>query len=905
MSNKTQGYDLAAIRELLLAAFTLKTLRRFCQDRPTFRPIVNEFGPDHELNDMVDRVVDYCETRALFSRLLAEIQQANPDQYARFEPELYAHASSQPSFPRTEKEPGPSDHPPIEEPPSSEARPPAQLPEAQSSTPERFPGILKVGERIQGRYEVKAILKAPSPDTFLGVYHAYDTAGYMGRDVVIKALYPYHPGQCEEDSGNHERAKSRFNRELEALNGITNPNVVTLYHSFEQDSIKYMVLEHIGGGTLADVLRGGQKLDWSSVRQLGHDLCRGLQAIHATDGGTLHLDLAPSNIFLRHGGQAPESREAWAVIGDLGEARVVNAETQKVKLDSDLVGTTGYRAPEIEEECEASYQSDIYSLGVLLFEALTGDKPGSGKHVEESLADAPPSLVKVIEKAIRSNASRRFKDASAMDGQLVSVTPQAKPTPAGRTIAEALVIGIPAALLTEYVIQANSSIPTLLACFALLTTLALGIYWRKEPEKEKYALAIGGALAVLSVVVAVPFGSPVEPPPTGTPTATRTIIPTVTPDRTATHIASQNANATGQAAMASTQTAMALTQTATAPTATLSPTPFPTPTPTHTFTPTPTPTRTPTLTPTPSPTPTSPAPTRRPPTAIPTPTSAPTPQFAGIFSFSALVQGQYKTYVYNLAESTSTPLYIHAGAADADIQPGEHRLAYRQVGSGPANIWRMDIDGNWKTELTHNVEDRAPNWSPGGDELLFSSTREANRVPRIYNVNSADGTDLRTFPIVGQDPVALSERELIFAGKLTYDPGKCGIIYLEWRLTANIVVMGEERITDRCGDLRPDASNGQVVFMRQEGTRSDIWRKGIDFNVTNPVNLTPNTPDSHDALPVFSPDGKWIAFASNRGGSWKIWVTRANGSGEPTVLIVPPAGANFSEWNLSRLSWEQ
>jgi hypothetical protein len=82
-------YDLAAIRQLLLAGFTPETLRRFCQDRRDFRPIVSDFGPGQSLNTMIDRVVDYCETQALWAEFLAEVKRKNPNQYARFESDLY------------------------------------------------------------------------------------------------------------------------------------------------------------------------------------------------------------------------------------------------------------------------------------------------------------------------------------------------------------------------------------------------------------------------------------------------------------------------------------------------------------------------------------------------------------------------------------------------------------------------------------------------------------------------------------------------------------------------------------------------------------------------------------------------------------------------------------------------
>lgn len=84
MSDETQAYNLAAIRQLLQAAFTAEELRRFCYDRPAFRPITNRFGPGHGLDDMVDEVITYCETYLTFPELLDEIRQANPRQYERF-----------------------------------------------------------------------------------------------------------------------------------------------------------------------------------------------------------------------------------------------------------------------------------------------------------------------------------------------------------------------------------------------------------------------------------------------------------------------------------------------------------------------------------------------------------------------------------------------------------------------------------------------------------------------------------------------------------------------------------------------------------------------------------------------------------------------------------------------------
>ena len=88
MGSEAGRYDIGEIRKLLREAFTAQELRRFCQDRPAFRPVCDEFGPEHGLNDMVDQVIDYCETQFLWNEFLTEVEKENPHQYARFERHL-------------------------------------------------------------------------------------------------------------------------------------------------------------------------------------------------------------------------------------------------------------------------------------------------------------------------------------------------------------------------------------------------------------------------------------------------------------------------------------------------------------------------------------------------------------------------------------------------------------------------------------------------------------------------------------------------------------------------------------------------------------------------------------------------------------------------------------------------
>jgi Sulfatase-modifying factor enzyme 1 len=103
MANDTTSYNIAAVRQLLMAAFTVEDLRRFCEDRPTLRPIIARFGPEQGLDDLVDEVIVYCRTHLLWDELLVEVQKENPLQYARFEPMLHEPRSIPPTQPPSTK----------------------------------------------------------------------------------------------------------------------------------------------------------------------------------------------------------------------------------------------------------------------------------------------------------------------------------------------------------------------------------------------------------------------------------------------------------------------------------------------------------------------------------------------------------------------------------------------------------------------------------------------------------------------------------------------------------------------------------------------------------------------------------------------------------------------------------
>ena len=132
-SNGAQEYDIATIRQLLLAAFIPEELHRFCYDHPTFRPIVDLFGPGLGKADMVDRVVEYCDRHVLLDELLAEVKQVNPRQYARFESALLVTRLEKPP---TEPAPKPAPEKPTIAPPPAKAIEPPRRDEPAQPTPE-------------------------------------------------------------------------------------------------------------------------------------------------------------------------------------------------------------------------------------------------------------------------------------------------------------------------------------------------------------------------------------------------------------------------------------------------------------------------------------------------------------------------------------------------------------------------------------------------------------------------------------------------------------------------------------------------------------------------------------------------------------------------------------------------
>ena len=291
---------------------------------------------------------------------------------------------------------------------------------------------LQAGARL-GPYEVLSPLGAGGMGE---VYRALDTR--LDREVAVKVL----PERLAEDPS----ALSRFEREAKALAALSHPNVLTILDFGREGTVAYTVTELLEGETLRmRLLRA--RMSWREAAELGYDIADGLAAAHSR--GITHRDLKPENVFLTGSGRPKildfglARRERLA---DPAEHRE-QTRTQETEPGA-LLGTVGYMAPEQVSGLAADARSDIFSLGCMLYEMVTGSQPFSGRTGAETLASilrddpieptlagrpVPAELAGVIRHCLEKRPEQRFQTARDLTFALKSIlvgTPSTLPLPA-------------------------------------------------------------------------------------------------------------------------------------------------------------------------------------------------------------------------------------------------------------------------------------------------------------------------------------------------------------------------------------------------------------------------------------------------------------------------------------------
>jgi serine/threonine protein kinase len=214
-----------------------------------------------------------------------------------------------------------------------------------------------------------------------------------GERVAVKLLRP--------ELGREAVAIARFEREARLAQGLTTTHVVPIVELGESQGLTYLVMPYYRGGSLSMRLRSLGHLVVAEAVDLAAQLGKGLDALHAE--GILHRDVKPSNVLL--------DGEGTAALADFGLARA--ADSTRLTADGQILGTPHYLAPELIEGREATRQSDLYSLGCVLYECLSGEPPFGDRRLAEigfaHLTEEPrdprelrPELSAEIAHALRS-----------------------------------------------------------------------------------------------------------------------------------------------------------------------------------------------------------------------------------------------------------------------------------------------------------------------------------------------------------------------------------------------------------------------------------------------------------------------------------------------------------------------
>ena len=268
-----------------------------------------------------------------------------------------------------------------------------------------------VGTQLAGRYRLDAEVGHGGMST---VYRAFDTV--LERQVAIKLMHR----EIASDSDQLER----FRREARAVAQLNHPHVVGVIDVGEDGSTPFIVLEYVEGETLKDRIRRAGRLPVTEAVAYAIEIARALNAAHARQ--IVHRDVKPQNVLI--------DGEGTARVTDFGIAR--SLEEEGLTADGRVLGTTDYVSPEQALGHPVTGQSDLYSLGIVLFEMLTGDVPFHGesqvavamKHVREELPDVQlrrpevsSALAAVVDRATAKDLGERYASAEQLIDDLAEV----------------------------------------------------------------------------------------------------------------------------------------------------------------------------------------------------------------------------------------------------------------------------------------------------------------------------------------------------------------------------------------------------------------------------------------------------------------------------------------------------
>ncbi|WP_313641276.1 Stk1 family PASTA domain-containing Ser/Thr kinase [Paenibacillus sp.] len=261
-----------------------------------------------------------------------------------------------------------------------------------------------IGHELGGRYQV---IERIGGGGMALVYRAHDIL--LNRNVAIKVLR----NQFVHD----EEFIRRFRREAQSAASLSHPNVVSIYDVGQEDEIHYIVMEYIDGKNLNEIIKERAPLQVDESVRIASQICDALD--HAHQNQIIHRDIKPHNILIGRNGRVK--------VTDFGIARAVTSTT--ITQTGSVIGSVHYFSPEHAKGVSTGEKSDLYSLGIVLYQMLTGSLPFLGespisvalKHLQEEFEEPrllnpliPQSVENVILRSMRKNPEERYQSAKQM-----------------------------------------------------------------------------------------------------------------------------------------------------------------------------------------------------------------------------------------------------------------------------------------------------------------------------------------------------------------------------------------------------------------------------------------------------------------------------------------------------------
>ena len=260
-----------------------------------------------------------------------------------------------------------------------------------------------IGRVLDGRYEIQSMI---GEGGMAVVYKATDHR--LNRQVAVKIMRP----EMAED----EEFRRRFLTEAHAVAKLSNHNIVAIYDVSRSNSVEYLVMEFVDGITLMKYMERRGALGWRETLHFSRQIARALK--HAHERGIIHRDIKPNNIMLL--------KDGTIKVADFGIAALENEANE---MKGQAIGSIHYIAPEQARGENPDARSDLYSLGVVMYEMLTGEKPYLGdsigeiavKHMNaepvpphEKVKDVPEELERITMKAMSADINARYQTADEM-----------------------------------------------------------------------------------------------------------------------------------------------------------------------------------------------------------------------------------------------------------------------------------------------------------------------------------------------------------------------------------------------------------------------------------------------------------------------------------------------------------